>query len=925
MNHKQYYLMETEEVFKVLKSSPQGLNGEEVEKRREAFGLNKIEEEQQVGVLRILLEQFRDPLIYILLVAGVITTALGEFIDTYVILAVVILNAVIGFTQEFKAEKSINALARLTSPHAKVLREGKIQEIETSELVPGDVVLLTSGSRVPADLRLFETTLLEINESTLTGESLGVRKETKKMEEESSSLSDRINLAYMGTIALSGRGKGVVIKTGSETEIGKISEKVKEIKQAPTPLQVQFVKMGKLIGLVIVSLSVLTFLIGFMLGLPPSEILLTAIALAVAAIPEGLPVVFTLTLAIGVSRMAKREAIVRRLPSVETLGSCSIIASDKTGTLTKNEMTVLSIYTGNTLYKVTGTGFEPRGEILIPETEEKENLDNNPALELCLRAGILANESDLGFSEEKGYTAEGDPTETALIVSALKGGLNREEERHNFKKLHEIPFESEKLYMAALNRSKDGGNYVFVKGAPEKILEMTAPAALNREGNPGPLDKKKILEQYEQMGKEGLRVLAMAYKKVSPSLTKLSPQEVENDLIFLGLQGMIDPPREEALEAVKQSKKAGIRILMVTGDHQVTAETIARKLNIIPDEEVTVLTGKEIDRMEDDELYEKVPDISIYARVSPLNKLKIVQQLIRHGEVVAVTGDGVNDAPALKAAHIGVAMGKSGTDVAKETSDMIITDDNFASIFSAVAEGRVVFSNLRKVVFFLLGTGAGMIFLILFIVLAGFPLPFLPAQILWINLVTNGLQDVALAFEPPEEGVIKQPPRRRNEPIISSLILERLVLVGVIIMLGTLLTYLWQLAGGAPLAQARTVALTTMVFFQLFHVFNSRSELTSIFKMNPLSNPFLFYSIIASISAHLLVIYWPPLQFVFRTVPLLPIHWLVAASAASTVIIAVETEKAFRRKLTEGEPIMPRQIPVRFRLGTLLGLFKKLK
>ena len=925
MKNNNYYLMDTEEVFGSLDTGPQGLTEEEAEKRKEKYGQNKIEEEQRIGVLRILLEQFEDPLIYILLVAGVITTALGELIDTYVILAVVLLNAVIGFTQEFKAEKAISALAQLASPRARVLREGNTQEIETEELVPGDVVFLTSGSRVPADLRLFETTLLEINESTLTGESLGVRKKTKKLEEESSSLSDRTNLAYMGTIVLSGRGKGVVVKTGRETEIGKISETVKEIKQAPTPLQVQFIRMGKIIGGVIVGLSILTFFLGFIIGLPPSQILLTAIALAVAAIPEGLPIVFTLTLAIGVSRMVKRGAIMRRLPAVETLGSCSIIASDKTGTLTKNEMTVLSIFAGDTLYNVTGTGFEPHGEVILPDTKEKEDLKSNSALEMCLRAGFLANESGLNYNEEKGYTAEGDPTEKALIVSALKGGINRNEEGSKFGKLHEIPFESEKLYMATLNRSQEGEHYIFVKGAPEKVLEMTASAALSRDGKPGTLDKKKILEQYEQMGREGLRVLAMAYKKVSASLTELSSSDVEKDLIFLGLQGMIDPPREEALEAIRQSKKAGIRIIMVTGDHQITAEAIARKLDIIPEGEAAVLTGKEIDRMGDDELYERVGEVSIYARVSPLNKLQIVQQLIKKGEIVAVTGDGVNDAPALKAAHIGVAMGKTGTDVAKETSDMVITDDNFASIFSAVAEGRVVFSNLRKVVFFLLGTGAGMILLILFIVLTGFPLPFLPAQILWVNLVTNGLQDVALAFEPPEEGIIEQPPRSREEPIISSLILERLVLVGFVIMLGTFLTYLWQLNIGAPLAQARTVALTTMVFFQLFHVFNSRSELTSLFKMNPLSNPFLFYSIIASLSAHLLVIYWPPLQFVFRTVPLLPIHWLTAALAASTIIIVIELEKAFRRKSTEGKALLLRHIPVRYRMASLLSLFKKLK
>jgi len=926
---KNYFQMETDEVFADLNSSRQGLTEEKAQSRLEKFGSNRIETQMGPGIFRIILEQFTDPLIYILLAAGVVTTLLGELIDTYVILAVVILNAVIGFTQEFKAEKAINSLAQLAAPKARVLRGRKPREIDTHQLVPGDVVLLTTGSRVPADLRLFETTILEANESALTGESLGVRKQTKPLGEEDTSLNDRTNLVYMGTTILSGRGKGIVISTGRETEIGKISESVKEIRQIPTPLQVQFIKMGKLIGVIIVALSVMAFLLGAVIGLPLSEILLTSIALAVAAIPEGLPVVFTITLAIGVSRMAKREAILRRLPAVETLGSCTVIASDKTGTLTKNQMTVLTIFAGNKFYKVTGTGFDPEGEILTREEEEKEALENNRALELCLRTGLLANESDLAFSEEKGYKAEGDPTESALIVSALKGGLEREEEENGFEKLHEIPFESEKLYMAALYRCREGEHYVFVKGAPEKILEMSHSAAGSQEEKPELLDKEEILQHHTMMGRRGLRVLGTAYKKVAPEVTELSREEVERNLTFLGLQGMIDPPREEAQEAIGQAQKAGMRILMVTGDNQITAVAIAQKLNIIPSHDVPVLTGKEIDEMEDDELYHKVKDVSIYARVSPLNKLRIVQQLIKHGEVVAVTGDGVNDAPALKAAHIGVAMGKAGTDVAKETSDMIITNDNFASIFAAVAEGRVVFANLRKVVFFLLGTGTGIIFLILFVLLTGLPVPFLPAQILWLNLVTNGLQDVSLAFEPPEEGIIDQPPRKKEEPIISPLMMERLVIVGLIIMGGTFFTYIWQLAGGAPLEEARTVALTTIVMFQLFHVFNSRSELISIFRMAPLSNPFLFYSVLASILVHLLVVYWSPLQFVFRTVPLTPLQWLVIIPAASTIIIGIELEKAFRRNITKGLPVVHlpglRQVSSKVNLQNLASYFRKLK
>ncbi|MBS4021526.1 MAG: HAD-IC family P-type ATPase [Dethiobacter sp.] len=891
-----FFQMKVDKAFEKLRSRKTGLTEQEAEERLQQYGANEIEDIQKIALWQIFLAQFKDPLIYILLAAAVVTTLLREFIDTYVILAVVFINALIGFIQEFKAEKATRALSELASPHSRVIRDNKSMEIDSRQLVPGDIVLLSSGNRVPADLRLWDTIKLEINESALTGESLGVLKNTEAVHDPNPPLSDRKNLVFMGTVVLSGRGKGIVFATGKHTEIGQISEKVKSIKPSLTPLQIQFIRLGKMIGLLVLIFAIISLLGGLLIGLPLSEILLTAIAMAVAAIPEGLPVVFTLTLAVGVNRMAKRNAIIRHLPAVETLGSCNIIASDKTGTLTKNEMTVQQIFTGGENYYVSGTGFAPEGNIYLEGCEGKEiRVDENEALRLCLLAGLLANESDLIFKEDKGYTAEGDPTETALIVSALKGGLDREEVKQRYTELDEIPFESERFYMATLHRSAETEeNIVLVKGAPEIVLEMCGDYQADREGNPVSLNREEVLSRSRLMGEEGLRVLAMAYKKVNPEENKLESL-VKERLVFAGLQGMMDPPREEAVHAIRQSQKAGLRIIMVTGDHQVTAVSIARKLGIVSGDNIPVLTGREIDNMSDDELYHKVEDVSVCARVSPLNKFRIVEQLIRRGDIVAVTGDGVNDAPALKAAHIGVAMGKAGTDVAKETSDMIIADDNFASIFAAVEEGRVVFSNLRKATFFLLSTGTGVIMVILLVLATGLPLPFLPAQILWLNLVTNGLQDVALAFEPKEEGILDHPPRNPREPIVPRAMAVRLLFVGLIMLAGTVFTFLWQLRGGASLEQARTVALTTMVMFQMFHVFNSRSELLSVFRIPVLSNKFLFYSVIAAFTAHLAVIYTSPLQMVFRTTPLALIHWVVMAGTASTVIIWEEIRKAYMR------------------------------
>jgi Ca2+-transporting ATPase len=883
-----YYKKTVDETFEELQASPSGLTSGEAKRRLGLYGPNVLEKGPAVNPFYIFIHQFMDPLIYILIVAAGVTAFLKDWVDTGVILAVIILNAVIGFSQEIKAERAITALKTLTAPRARVIRNGRVEEVKGEDLVPGDIVLLSSGTRVPADLRIIETMHLEVDESAMTGESMPVRKDTAVLEMESPALGDIRNMAFMGTLVTSGRGQGIVVATGERTQLGHISREVAQIKTS-TPLQDKLGHMSRRIGIAVLGVSIVAVALGILIGERPLDMLLTGIALAVGAIPEGLPVVVTITLAIGVKRMADKNAIIRRLPAVETLGSTTVIASDKTGTMTKNEMTVVRAFAGGRHYRVTGVGYSPEGEIL-PEDSGGVNV----ALEMCLRAGLLANESDLEFDEDKKeYFPRGDPTEVGLIVSAMKYGLSEGQERVRYAELDELPFESERMYMASLHKEPGGeGNIAFIKGAPDRILGM-CDWAMGEDGKEVELNKVQVHSIVDAMGADGLRVLAMAFKRFPSNITGIEPEMLADGAVFLGLQGMYDPPREEVYEAIRQARMSGIRVIMVTGDHKATAMTIARKLGISGDG--AALTGQELEAMTDDGLYEAVGHVSVFSRVSPFHKLRIVQQLIRRGEVVAVTGDGVNDTQALKAAHIGVAMGKSGTDAAKEVAEMIITDDNFASIFAAVKEGRVVFANIRKVVLFLLSSGLGQVIFILATLAARLPLPLLPSQIIWMNLVTNGLQDVAMAFEPPEKGIEYQKPRPRGEPIISRLMIERLIVIGIVLAAGTFAIYTWELGRGASIERARTEALTTLVLYQLFNVFNARSETVSAFTMSPLSNPFLFFSIVASIIAQVAAIYWEPLQFMFRTTPLELADWLVIIPVAMTVILVVEAEKALRR------------------------------
>ena len=876
-----YYRMHVRQVLEALDTPEEGLGSAEAARRLAEYGPNQLAEEDQVGRLTILLHQFTSPLIYILLIAAAVTLLLAEYIDTGVILAVVVLNAIIGYLQESKAEESVQSLKRLLVARARVVRSGQERGIAGAELVPGDIVLLASGSRVPADLRLLHTIELRIDEAMLTGESLPVEKGSAALDEEGLTPADQRNMAFMGTAVVNGRGRGVVTATAAQTVLGKIAGEVRDIGPVKAPIQEKIEQFSKIVGLIVMGTAVALFVLGLLLGNNVKEMFLTAVAAAVGAIPEGLPIVVTITLAAGVSRMARKNAIVRRLPAVETLGSTTVICSDKTGTLTRNEMTVTRILAGKQIYRVTGSGYAPAGDIL-PVADLGDG--GSPAtLDRLLRIGLLCNESNI-YEQEGTFRVDGDPTEGALIVSALKGGLNCGEELKNHKQLAIVPFESERGWMATLHQA-GAGRLILVKGAPERVVEMCGGAKETRIA---------ALETATAFAGEGMRVLAFAWKEAPPEMDDLTRSDVQNGLTLAGLQGMIDPPRNEAIEAIAGCRRAGIRVVMITGDHAVTAQAIAEQLGMIAPGDA-VLSGQELEVMEDDELFARVPEVGVYARVGPIHKLRITRQLIRHGEVVAMTGDGVNDAPALKAAHIGIAMGITGTDVARESSDMVLTDDNFSSIFSAVREGRIVFDNLRKVVFFLIPTGVADILSIATSVALGLPLPFIPAQILWINLVTNGMQDVALAFEPEEKGVINRPPRPPQEGILSRLLLERTILVGLAITAGVILIFMLALRRGASLEHARTLAVTTMVLFQFFQAWNSRSETESVFRMNPMSNPILFYGMIAAMIAQLAFIYAPPLQWVFRSVPLAPGEWLQVVAVALSVVLVVELDKWLRK------------------------------
>ncbi|GIU84950.1 MAG: ATPase [Acidimicrobiales bacterium] len=894
-----WHALVTDDVSEMLGTGDRGLDDDEAARRLDRFGPNQLPEAPPTPAWVVFARQFRSPLIYILVAASAVTLLLDEHVDAAVIAFVLLLNALIGFVQERKAETAVRSLMRLVVPRAHVVRSGRELEIDSRELVPGDLVILEPGVRVPADLRLTVTNGLQVDESLLTGESVPVTKQTEPVPEDAP-VADRSDMAYMGSVVTSGRGRGVVVATGASTELGAIAELIRSEEAPETPLQQKMGAFARMVGVVVGVASVVVFASGVALGGAVDEMFLTAVALAVAAIPEGLPVAFTITLALGVRRMARRNAIVRRLPAVETLGSTTVIASDKTGTLTENRMTVEKIWAGGRFYRLQTAGGGQPEESAGGRPDEPgvggwldDNgpvaLEEHDGLRLTLLCGVLTNEAEMRRTDG-GIETTGDPTEVALLLAAATAGMDPARLRARHLPVAEIPFEPERRYSAAL-RSSDGRHVVYVKGAAETVLDMCTRMLV--DGSAEPLDRRLVERVAHQMASEGLRVLAMARLELDEPLADPREFREPGGLVFLGLQGMIDPPRPGVPEAVASCRSAGIRVLMVTGDHAGTAAAIARQIGIA-DESDEVVTGAELDGLGDDELRDRVEKVSVFARVSPEGKLRIVRALQELGHVVAVTGDGVNDAPALKAAAIGVAMGRGGTDVAREAADMVLADDNFVSIAAAVEEGRVTFGNIRKVTFFLVSCAAGTIAAITYGVWAGWPLVMLPAQLLWLNLVTNGLQDVALAFEPGEKDVMRDPPRPLREGVVSRLLWERAALAGLVMAIGTLALFRWELDATGSLERAQTVALTTMVVFMAFHVGNARSDRRSAFRVSPLSNPFLFVATVAALGVHVASLYLPPTQFVLRVEPIEAAAWVRIVAVASTIILAVELHKLVR-------------------------------
>ena len=901
MDEREWHSEASDDVLENLETTTEGLDDTEAERRRETYGPNSIEKSDVISPWRILLHQFTSPLIYILLVALVITVAIDHYADAVVIAIVLVINAVIGFIQEYRAENAMAALATLVSPKATVRRAGEVQEIDSKDLVPGDIIMLESGDIVPADVRLLETTDLQVDTAILTGESVPVSRSPEPVDAELT-VADRRNMAYMGTSVASGRGIGVVVETGASSQIGRIAGTVRETERAPTPLQTRMHHFGNRISIAILGIAVLIFATGLWQGIPTADVFLLAVATAVSAIPEGLPVVMTVALAVSVRRMAGRNAIIRRLPAVETLGSCSVIVSDKTGTITENRMTVQRLWTADGPVEVTGGGRSPEGEFRRGEDGETLPVVEGTPTHETLLAGTMANEGSLRRSDREDHLdLIGDPTETALLVAGRKAGLDRSELVRMYPGVGQQPFESDRQYSASAHDMGDSeGVITYVKGAPERVAAMCGSIATG--SGEQPIDTDAVLQQAEGFAEDGLRVIAMA--RGTGDLTGGDDERDElTGLTFLGFVGMLDPPRSGVPEAIEACDRAGIRVLMVTGDHRTTAQAISEKVGIESDR---VLTGSEIATLSDEELTERLRNTSVFARISPTQKHRIVTLLQADGEVVAVTGDGVNDAPALKAAHIGAAMGITGTDVAKEASEMVLTDDNFTTIYAAVEEGRTVFSNIRKATMFLLATGVALVLAILAafgLAIAGilprdeaglFPLLLLPAQALWLNVVNNGIQDVALAFEPGEREQFERPPHAPDAGLISRSMLERTVVVGIVLSILALVTFSYELTNGAELGYAQTTALTTMVISMALFLGSCRSESRSIFEKSPFSNPLLLVGTLTAILVHIVVIHSGPTQLLLGVEPIALETWVRILLIAPTVLVVAELHKRWR-------------------------------
>jgi len=891
-----WWHLETDEVAQNLQTDPKaGLSASAAAAKLASVGPNELQEKKGRGPVAIFFDQFKSLMIGVLIAAALISGVLKEWVDAAAILAIVILNAILGLVQEYRAEKSLAALRKLSAPNSKVIRDGSAKVIPARELVPGDLIEVEAGDNIPADSRVvWHTSNLGVQEASLTGESTPVNKTDIALEEKDIPLAERANILYMGTSVVSGKARAFVVETGMQTELGRIAGLIQDIKKETTPLQRKLEQFSKILIYLCFFLVAVIFGIEVLRGGKLLDMFLTSVSLAVAAIPEGLPAVVTIALALGVQRMVKRHVLIRKLPSVETLGCATVICSDKTGTLTKNEMTVRAVWTSRDAFEVTGTGYDPVGEFRT--ATGRIDPDVHPDLLKTLTAGVLCNNAQLTVEDGK-PSVFGDPTEIAILSAAAKAGVWKGEEEGTFEMVEELPFDSERKKMSIVRRADDDLT-AFTKGAPDILVNDCT--FILEDGKERPLtaaDRDRITEANDGYASQALRVLAVAYRNLDQEPHAYSAETIERDLTFAGLVAMIDPPRPEVREAMAKCRKSGIRTVMITGDHKNTAVAIARELGFY-DERSKALTGEDVDRLTEEALDAEVENVAVYARVSPEHKLRAVRAWKRRGAVAAMTGDGVNDAPAVKEADIGVAMGITGTDVTKEVSDMIITDDNFASIVAAVEEGRGIYDNIRKFIHFLLSCNLGEILVMFTAAVVGFPIPLLPIQILWVNLVTDGLPALALGIDPVAANIMDRPPRKSDEPVITGARGWLIGLQGALIAACSLGAFLFVLLyEKEPLEMARTAALATLACSQLFHAFSCRSMRESIFKLKFSTNMQLVYAVVLSFLLQMAVIYVPFLQPIFKTKALTLLDLGAIMIFSTLPLWIMEIVKALNRKL----------------------------
>ncbi len=891
------------EVERILQTGARGLSESEAARRIAAYGPNRLAPPRRRGPLLRFLLQFNNVLLYVMLGSAVVTAALGHWVDTGVLLAAAVLNAVIGFIQEGRAEAALDAIRSMLPSRATVVRDGAQCEIDAAGLAPGDLVRLGSGDRVPADLRLIAVKNLRVEEALLTGESLPVDKDTAATNADAPP-GDRYGMAYSGTLVVYGQASGIVVATGAATGLGRINQLLAGVAPLSTPLLRQIDRFGRVLAFAILGISAATFLLGvFWRGHPPGEMFMMVVALTASAIPEGLPAIMTVTLALGVQRMARRHAIVRRLPAVEALGSVTVICSDKTGTLTRNEMTVQRVVCAGHVFDVGGVGYAPSGDFSIDG--RIIGIDRYPALELAIRAGVLCNDARL-FEEDEIWRIGGDPTEGALLVLGAKAGFTRHAGETAWPRQDVIPFESQHRLMATYHRDGDGEPWIFVKGAPERILDMCR-AQLGRDGEQA-LDADTWRRMATDTAAQGLRLLALAYRRAAPQGEKLATDDLESGFTLLALAGIIDPPREEAVRAVGECHRAGIRVKMITGDHAETAKAIGAQLGIGIGK--PAVTGAELALMDDAALRRVAMEVDVFARASPEHKLRLVQALQSGGQVVAMTGDGVNDAPALKCADVGIAMGRKGAEAAREAADMVLADDNFATIAAAVHQGRAVYDNLKKFILFMLPTNGGEALVVIAAILFEFALPLTPAQVLWINMVTSSCLGLALAlaFEPAESGLMRRCPRPPGEALLSGFFVWRVLLVSVVMMVGALGLFLWELERGASLETARTMAVNAVVAAEMFYLINSRYILAPVTSLRGLTgNRYVLLALAACLPLQIAYTHAPAMQAVFGSVALSLSEWGQAGCAGLLVFCVAELEKYALRRSGLAARLLPRQ------------------